>query len=283
LVAQKDVSAASREKKLTNFAGGDTTERGVTKSGSLPSNGVERDVLANRESQATFEAYDVKLEGETSFHVRSLWGGAFPTDVRIHLQLPGLHNVQNALAALSAARVLGIDAATIVNTLESFSGIRRRFEIRAQGAVEINGRPMNVVLVDDYAHHPTAIAATLEAARKRYPGRRLVAVYQPHMYSRTRAFFGQFLQAFDLADVAIIADIFPARERDTGLVSARELVEAMAKRPHFQQEGGQVWHGESVEATAHLLRGMLRSGDVVLVMGAGDIYKVTEMILNEAG
>ncbi|HEY6406328.1 MAG TPA: Mur ligase domain-containing protein, partial [Ktedonobacteraceae bacterium] len=229
LVTQKVVSAASREKKLTNFTGGDTTEQGVTKSGSLLSNVVKQDVLVNGESRATFEAYDVKLEGETSFQVRSLWGEAFPTDARIHLQLPGLHNVQNALAALSAASVLGIDAATIVNTLESFSGIRRRFEIRAQGSVEINGRPMNIVLVDDYAHHPTAIMATLEAARERYPGRRLVAVYQPHMYSRTRTFFGQFLLAFDLADVTIIADIFPARERDTGLVSARELVEAIAR------------------------------------------------------
>jgi UDP-N-acetylmuramate--alanine ligase len=289
LVAQKDVSAASREKKLANVVGGagSTTEKGVTKSGNLPSNGVKQDVLVNGDCQATFEAYAVKLEGETSFHVRSHWGEAFPTDVRIHLQLPGLHNVQNALAALSAACVLGVDAATIVKTLESFSGIRRRFEIRAQGSVEINGRPMDIVLVDDYAHHPTAIEATLEAARKRYPGRRLVAVYQPHMFSRTRTFFGQFLKAFDLADVAIITDIFPARERDTGLVSAKELVEAMARRrkelSSHQQEGGQVWHGGSVQETTQLLREILRSGDVVLVMGAGDIYMVTEMILNEAG
>ncbi len=205
LAAQKDLNAASKEKEQMNVLG----------------------------DQATFEAYDVKLEGETSYHVRSHWGKAFPTDVspvRIHLQLPGMHNVQNALAALSAASVLGIDAGTIVKTLESFSGIRRRFEIRNQGPLEINGQPMDIVLVDDYAHHPTAIAATLEAARRRYPGRRLVAVYQPHMFSRTKTFFGQFLQAFDLADVAIIADIFPARERDTGLVSARELVEAMAPR-----------------------------------------------------
>ena len=266
LAAQKDLNAASKEKEQMNVLG----------------------------DQATFEAYDVKLEGETSYHVRSHWGKAFPTDVspvRIHLQLPGMHNVQNALAALSAASVLGIDAGTIVKTLESFSGIRRRFEIRNQGPLEINGQPMDIVLVDDYAHHPTAIAATLEAARRRYPGRRLVAVYQPHMFSRTKTFFGQFLQAFDLADVAIIADIFPARERDTGLVSARELVEAMApgrnelgvhdKSAPYKLGGGQVLHGGSVQATAQLLRGMLRSGDVVLVMGAGDIYTLTEMILSE--
>jgi UDP-N-acetylmuramate--alanine ligase len=118
-----------------------------------------------------------------------------------------------------------------------------------------------------------------------------VAVYQPHMFSRTKTFFGQFLRAFGLADVAIIADIFPARERDTGLVSARELVEAMApgrnelgvhdKSAPYKQGCGQVLHGGSMQATAQLLRGMLRSGDVVLVMGAGDIYTLTEMILSE--
>lgn len=261
LAVQKEINAASsKEKEPTNVIG----------------------ELGN--DQATFEAYGVKLEGETSFYVRSRWSKAFATDVapvRIHLQLPGVHNVQNALAALSAASVLGIDKGTIVKTLESFSGIRRRFEIRTQGPIRVNGQLMDIVLVDDYAHHPTAIAATLEAARERYPGRRLVAVYQPHMFSRTKTFFGQFLQAFDLADVAIIADIFPARERDTGLVSAQELVEAMARQPHFQQGGGQVRYGGSVEATTQLLRGMLRSGDVVLVMGAGDIYTLTEMILGE--
>ena len=168
-----------------------------------------------------------------------------------------------------------------MKTLEGFSGIRRRFEIRYQGLMQVNGQSLDIVLIDDYAHHPTAIAATLEAARERYPGRRLVAVYQPHMFSRTKTFFAQFLSAFDLADVAIIADIFPARERDTGQVSARELVDAIAQQPHFLREGGQVLHGGSVQETAQLLYSIIRSGDVVLVMGAGDIYTLTDMILND--
>jgi UDP-N-acetylmuramate--alanine ligase len=100
------------------------------------------------------------------------------------------------------------------------------------------------------------------------------------MFSRTKTFFEQFLHAFDLADVVIIADIFPARERDTGLISARELIEAMASQPHFQQ-GGQVLHGGSVETTAHLLRSLLRPNDLVLVMGAGDIYTLTDMVLED--
>ncbi|MFL5592576.1 MAG: glutamate ligase domain-containing protein, partial [Ktedonobacteraceae bacterium] len=237
-----------------------------------------------------FEAYDVNLEGETSFCVRAqsaqgtldVWGNeeSHPGDTRVRLQLPGAHNVQNALAALTAATVLRIDADTVVKTLEDFTGIRLRFEIRNQGPIQVNGQPMDVILVDDYAHHPTAISATLEAAHRRYPGRRLVAVYQPHMFSRTKTFFEQFSHAFDLAGVVIIADIFPARERDTGLISARELVEAMARQPHFQH-GGQVLHGGSVQATTQLLRSLLRPNDLLLVMGAGDIYTLTDMVLED--
>ena len=300
-VFEKDMNAVSKENKQAALEGIATGNGGETRQESLAS---------NVHSLMTFEAYDVKLEGETSFRVRgrSTQGSWEPEtnrgDTRIRLRLPGAHNVQNALAALTAASVLGIDADTIVKTLEGFSGIRRRFEMRNQRPIQVNGQPMDVILVDDYAHHPTAIAATLEAAHSRYPGRRLVAVYQPHMFSRTKTFFEQFLHAFDLADVVIIADIFPARERDTGLISSRELVDAMAGQPHFQQpeilrcaqddmavdamagqphfqQGAQVWHGGSVQAATQLLRSILRPGDLVLVMGAGDIYTLTDKVLQD--
>jgi UDP-N-acetylmuramate--alanine ligase len=230
----------------------------------------------------TYQAYDVKLDGETSFRVHSSQDEGLLADKAIHLQLPGIYNVQNALAALTAARAVGIDPAVIVRTLEGFGGIRRRFELRHQGPLCVGESTLDVILVDDYAHHPTAIAAALEAARKRYPGRRLVAVYQPHMFSRTKTFFDQFLHAFDLADVTLIADIFPGREHDAGLISARDLVEAMAKLPSFAQQGRQVMHSGDVQATLRLLKQILRSGDVVLIMGAGDIYTVTEMLLQDA-
>jgi len=232
-------------------------------------------------SQRGYQAYDVKLDGETSFRVRSQHDAGFAADRVMRLQLPGIYNVQNALAALTAARAVGIDVDVIVRTLEGFGGIRRRFEVRHQGPLQVGGRVLDVVLVDDYAHHPTAIAAMLEAAHQRYPERRLVAVYQPHMFSRTKTFFEQFLHAFDAADVTIIADIFPGREHDTGLIHARKLVEGMTRRPDFLQQGKQVIHGGNVEETTHVLQGILRSGDVVLVMGAGDIYTVTEMLLQE--
>jgi UDP-N-acetylmuramate--alanine ligase len=233
---------------------------------------------------STFTAYDVRLEGETSFRVRTALPGDFPLgEQRIHLSLPGLYNVENALAALTVAHLVGVDAHTIVRTLEGFGGTRRRFEIRHQGSLLLNGRELtDLLLVDDYAHHPTAIAATLEAVRKRYPERRLVAVYQPHMYSRTKTFFEQFLHAFDEADKAIVADIFPAREQDTGLVHTRELVEAMARRPHFSQGRAQVLYGGTLQETTDLLQRELRSGDIVVIMGAGDIYTVTEKLLQHA-
>jgi UDP-N-acetylmuramate--alanine ligase len=262
---------------------------------SIPQN--SRDAASTENKQTTFQAYDLNLEGETSFRVRTQGtqetqgiegtggiqdGNGFPADMVIHLQLPGVHNVQNALAALTAASLVGVDAQTVKKTLEGFSGIRRRFEIRHAGPLVINEQEPDILLIDDYAHHPTAIAATLEAARQRYPQRRLVAVYQPHMFSRTKTFFEQFRTAFDAADVALIADIFPARERDTGLISSRELVAAIAQQSVFASGERQVLHGGSVQETAQTLRRILRSGDLVLIMGAGDIYTVTEMLLHNA-
>jgi UDP-N-acetylmuramate--alanine ligase len=228
---------------------------------------------------ATFEAVDVKLDGATSFRVRSHSVTTFPEEQTIHLQLPGAYNVENALAALVVARLVGVEAATIVRTLAEFGGTRRRFEIRHQGPLQIAGCTRDIVLVDDYAHHPTAIAATLEATRRRYPDRRIVAVYQPHMYSRTKTFFAQFLQSFDDADVVVIADIFPARERDTGLVHTKDLVEALRQRARFLSGEARVLYGGDVTATTRLLEQTLQSGDFVVIMGAGDVYDVTEQLL----
>lgn len=232
---------------------------------------------------ADYEAYDIKLDGETSFRLRSRVGESFPEDRIVSLQLPGIHNIDNATTALAAAHCLGIAAETAITTLEQFVGTRRRFDIRHRGSLLLAGEQHDVILVDDYAHHPTAIATTLEATRRRYPERRLVAVYQPHMFSRTRIFFNQFLSAFDQADIAIIADIYPAREQDTGLIHARDLVTALEKRPYFADGRGKIYHGGSVYDTVRLLTDILRSGDLAVIMGAGDIYIVAEQLLRNAG
>lgn len=229
--------------------------------------------------EADFIAYDLQLTGQTSFKVRGLEKLAEHT---INLRLPGAHNIENALAALVAATQVGVDPAVAAAAIEDFGGTHRRFELRNQEPLCLDGARRDVLLVDDYAHHPTAIARTLSAARKRYPERRLIAVYQPHMYSRTRTFFEQFLTAFEEADEVIIVDIYPGRERDSGLVHARDLVAALQKQPHFEQTGKPVLHGGSVQETAELLRTSLHDGDLAIIMGAGDIYQATEQLLEEA-
>ncbi len=250
--------------------------------GSIMTYSISRLKQSALNAQTTFEAYDVKTDGETCFRVRAHDDDAFLEGHVFRLQLPGRYNIENALAALCVARIVGVNVETIAHTLEGFEGTRRRFETRHRGPLTIDGRVLDLMLVDDYAHHPTAIAATLEAARRRYPGQRLVAVYQPHMYSRTKTFFDQFLSAFDEADVVIISDIFPARERDTGLIHTRELVGAIAQRPHFAQGGACVLYGGDVQDTFDLLSNILQSNDLAVIMGAGDIYNVTELLLQKA-
>ncbi len=233
--------------------------------------------------EADFVACDLRLEGETSFRIRAHDEAADLAGRAVSLLLPGAHNVENALAALVAATSIGIDAQVALAAVEGFGGTRRRFEIRNEGPLLLSGETKDVVLVDDYAHHPTAIARTLSAARKRYPERRLVAVYQPHMYSRTKTFFEQFLNAFDEADEVVIVDIYPGREHDTGLVHSRELAEALSRQPRLAQRGTRVLYGGSVQETAELLHNTLRSGDLAIIMGAGDVYQTTEELLGENG
>lgn len=229
--------------------------------------------------EADYVAYDLQLDGRTSFRIHAKSGQSDLEGREINLRLPGAHNVENALAALVAATCSGVDATVAIAAVEGFDGTRRRFELRNEEPLLLNGAKRDVLLVDDYAHHPTAIARTLSAARRRYPARRLVAVYQPHMYSRTKTFFEQFLTAFDEADEVIIVDIYPGREHDTGLVHARDLVAALRQQPHFARSGVQVLYGGSVRETADLLDKSLRDGDLAIIMGAGDVYQATEQLL----
>ncbi|MEZ0395791.1 MAG: UDP-N-acetylmuramate--L-alanine ligase [Anaerolineales bacterium] len=181
----------------------------------------------------------------------------------VDLQVPGLHNVRNALAALTVAKLLGLPLEQAAEALSTFSGAGRRFEVR--------GERGGVTVVDDYAHHPTEIRATLSAARARYPGRRLWAVWQPHTYSRTRALFDGFVGAFEDADQVIVTEIYAAREPKQDF-SAREIVAAM-NRPsaHFIAELGAV--------SAYLLD-HLRPGDVLLVLSAGDADQISTQVLD---
>ncbi len=237
---------------------------------------------AGSKIEADYSAYNLELAGKTSFKIRAQGAQSGLEGGEINLRLPGAHNVENALAALIAATLAGVDPTVAIAAVEAFGGTRRRFELRNEEPLRIGGEIKDVLLVDDYAHHPTAIARTLTAARQRYPGRRVVAVYQPHMFSRTKIFFEQFLTAFDQAGAVIIVDIYPGRERDTGLVRARDLVAALRQQPFSAVSGVPVVHGGSVRETAQILRETLRNGDLAIIMGAGDVYQATEELLEES-
>jgi UDP-N-acetylmuramate--alanine ligase len=182
-------------------------------------------------------------------------------------QLAGLHHVRNALCAMAAATVLGAPRAAIDAVLASFAGARRRFDHR--------GTAGGVLVIDDYAHHPAEVRATLAAARARCPERRIVAYIQPHTFSRTRALLDQWAGAADEADVVYVGAIYAAREHDDGAVSAADLVHRLGhRRAHLA--------GTVAEATA-LIAAALAPGDVLLTMGAGDGWKIGEAILRQRG
>lgn len=176
----------------------------------------------------------------------------------VGLRVPGRHNVMNALGAAAAARFLGVEWDAIQKGLSAFSGVGRRFEVLG----EVGG----VLMVDDYAHHPTEIRATLQGARGRYPRRRIVAVFQPHLFSRTRDFSREFGEALALADEIWVSEIYPAREAPipgiTGMLVAQAAMDAGAQSVSF--------HPELADLPGKLAP-TLQAGDLCLTLGAGSI------------
>lgn len=187
----------------------------------------------------------------------------------VQLNVPGEHNILNAAAAFACCHVLGVNAALIAGTLESYHGTQRRFDI-------IGTTDRGVKVVDDYAHHPTEIRATLSAAHN-IPHRKLWCLFQPHTYTRTLALFDQFADAFEQTDVLILADIYAAREKDIYNISSEKLA-AEIRREHPDKE---VYYMDSFEKIADYVREHAENGDVVITMGAGDIYKTGKMIMEQ--
>jgi UDP-N-acetylmuramate--alanine ligase len=182
--------------------------------------------------------------------------------LHIRLRLPGIHNVRNALAAIAVAAELQIGDQAVVTALENFEGIDRRFQ--NQGEIETaSGR---VMLVDDYGHHPTEIAATLDAARAGWPDKRIVLVFQPHRYSRTRDLMDDFATVLSAADVLILLEVYAAGEDPIAGADGRAIARAVRSRggvePIFVPE---------FDGLAPVLAGVLAAGDMLLTMGAGDI------------
>ena len=182
----------------------------------------------------------------------------------IQLSVTGDHNVSNALASIATAELLQIPMETIKKGILSFSGTDRRFEYKGT----FNG----VTVVDDYAHHPTEIAATLKAAQH-YPHNQAWCVFQPHTYTRTKAFFHEFAEALSHTDHLVLADIYAARETDTLGVSSAGLAEEARKL------GTDAHYLPSFEEIEDFLKENCKSGDLLITMGAGDVVKIGEDLL----
>ena len=193
---------------------------------------------------------------------------AFSKDMgRISLLTTGEHNVYNALAAIGVALDLGIDAESIRKGLGGFVGAKRRFEHKGRLIGDID-------IIDDYAHHPQEIEASLKAARK-YPNKRVVVVFQPHTYTRTKALLSEFAKALSLADIIVLAKIYPARETDDLGISSLDIVRLIEK------EGKEVYYMDNFNDIETFLLEKLCPQDMCITMGAGDIVKVGENLLGK--
>lgn len=219
---------------------------------------VQSDATINSPLWVMARDVNANQRGGFDFVASSNLGTTGLDSVGVSLQVPGKHNVRNALAVLAIVDVLGLSREKAAKALAEFTGTGRRFQLRG----EVNG----ISIFDDYAHHPTEIAATLEGARARYAGRRIWAVWQPHTYTRTKTLFLEFARAFRDADEVIVTEVYAAREPREDFTSA-EIVSTM---PHLSAR-----YIETLpEVTTHLLEN-LKTGDVVLVLSAGDADQIS--------
>jgi UDP-N-acetylmuramate--alanine ligase len=223
----------------------------------------KRFVTYGTSPDADWQARDLRVSGlETVFEA---WRAERPLGL-VRLRMPGRHHALNALAALAVAEDLEIPFRIAAHALEEFGGIHRRFEVK--------GEERDILVVDDYAHHPEEIRATLRAAREGFP-RRLVVAFQPHRYTRTRDLFADFLEAFDDADAVVLTEVYSAGEERLDGVSAEALYQALKRRGHLD-----VRYVPARERVAEALLESVRPGDLVLTLGAGDIHRTADDFLD---
>jgi UDP-N-acetylmuramate--alanine ligase len=227
--------------------------------------------------QAQLRAINVRPLGDQMHFTVQQRGGAEQPDLDVVLNLPGLHNVLNALAAIAVARELGVADAAIVLALSAFEGVGRRFQRYGNLPLPQGGI---LTVVDDYGHHPVEMQATLAAARGAFPGRRLVLAFQPHRYTRTRDCFDDFVKVMGLADAVLLAEVYAAGEAPIVAADGRALAGALRiagkVEPIFV---------DNIAAMAQAIVDIARPGDVVMCMGAGSIGavpgKVVELLEND--
>jgi len=188
---------------------------------------------------------------------------------RLRLGIPGEHNIANALASIACSITMGLGLDVIIETLEKYKGTQRRFDIRG---FTTNG----VKIVDDYAHHPAEITATIKAARN-VPHEKMWVIFQPHTYTRTLALHDEFAEALDLADRVVLAEIYAAREKNTYNISSKSILAKMKEK----NPGKEAWYIENEDEIADFVLNYAKPGDLVITMGAGDIYEVGDAILEK--
>ncbi|MBK6601652.1 MAG: UDP-N-acetylmuramate--L-alanine ligase [Betaproteobacteria bacterium] len=191
-------------------------------------------------------------------------------DLALELNLPGIHNVQNALAAIAVGREVGVPDAAIAKALSEFHGVGRRFQRYGEVKLASGG---SCTLIDDYGHHPVEMAATIAAARGSFPGRRLVLAFQPHRYTRTRDLFEDFVRVLSTVDALVLADVYPAGEAPLVAADGRALARALRVAGKVEPV-----FVESVGDVPSALQALLRDGDVVVTMGAGSIGQVPALL-----
>ena len=223
----------------------------------------KRFVTYGMNAQADVQARNIRFEGLKSRFEAYFQGKALGD---IFLNLPGQHSIANSLAGIAVGLELDIPFPTIKSALEKTEGVQRRLEIK--------GEQHGVTVVDDYGHHPTEIKATLQALKDAWPDRRKVVVFQPHRYSRTRALFDDFTRSFYQSDVLLVLPIYSAGEQAIEGVNGHDLCDAIMAHGHRE-----VLCAEDIDGAADHLRKILRRGDVLLTLGAGDVWKVGEAVL----
>jgi len=220
---------------------------------------------------AQLRATDVaNVDGRMRFVARGRGAPSLP----VELALAGAHNVQNALAAIAVGREVGVADTAIARALAEFKGVGRRFQRYDDVALEGGG---SFALIDDYGHDPVEMAATLAAARESFPGRRIVLVFQPHRYTRTRDLFEDFVRVLSSVDALVLADVYPAGEAPIVAADGRALSRAVRVAGRVEPV-----FVEAVGDVAETIRGVARDGDVVLTMGAGSIGTVAAQLANAA-
>ncbi len=215
-------------------------------------------------TKADYTAKNIKLEGLES-HFDCYYRGKILG--RVSYSLSGYHNVLNVLASIATARECEVPFEKIVSSLGKFLGVERRLQVK--------GEKKGILVVDDYGHHPTEIKATLSACKVCWPKRRLITLFQPHRYTRTRDLFREFTTAFSQTDILILTEIYAASEKPIPGITSKKLVASLPKKHPS------VLYVKDLKNIGKTLKSIVQKGDVLLTLGAGSIYKIGEQFLNE--